>query len=66
MKQIYLDSFDSIREAAEFEQAVLNCGKEFLPDFIIGVTEGREDLDDRYWAFMLGQLMQVRVTNTNS
>ena len=50
----YSDLFDDPIDATDWEQRVLNCGREFLPPSAITVLDGG-DATPEYWEFLADQ-----------
>ncbi len=53
-KAIYLDLFETLREALAFEEQVLSIGSDFLPPAALKVRDGGEPTE-AYWQWMIAQ-----------
>ena len=58
-REKYLALFPSQREAVEFEQSILQAGREFLPAPALLVLDGVTPTPD-YWRFLAEQWAEVR------
>ena len=53
--QKYLENFETLTEAVDFEHEVLNSGEQFLPACAKKVKSGENPTND-YWRWLCGQL----------